>query len=143
MCLSATAGSSIPRPIEVDGKGCDSTAPLSPPARARPSRRFTGLREAGYYTNETIFTLTELPRRLAVIGAGPIGCELAQSFQRFGSAVTIAHRRQRRFCRAKIATRRRLSAQQIEKDGVTIITGAKIHSATSANGGEVLDVKRR
>ena len=43
-----------------------------------------GLKEAGYLTNESIFTLTELPRRLAVIGAGPIGCEMAQSFARFG-----------------------------------------------------------
>ena len=48
----------------------------------------SGLRDAGFYTNETIFTLTELPRRLAVIGAGPLGCELAQCFQRLGSAVT-------------------------------------------------------
>ncbi len=48
-----------------------------------------GLQEAGYLTNETIFTLTELPPRLAVIGAGPIGCELAQSFARFGSQVYL------------------------------------------------------
>jgi pyruvate/2-oxoglutarate dehydrogenase complex dihydrolipoamide dehydrogenase (E3) component len=48
-----------------------------------------GLAEAGYYTNETVFTLTELPRRIAVIGAGPIGCELAQSFARFGSEVYL------------------------------------------------------
>ncbi|HVR15160.1 MAG TPA: FAD-dependent oxidoreductase, partial [Candidatus Limnocylindrales bacterium] len=41
----------------------------------------SGLRDAGFYTNETIFTLTALPRRLAVIGAGPLGCELAQCFQ--------------------------------------------------------------
>jgi pyruvate/2-oxoglutarate dehydrogenase complex dihydrolipoamide dehydrogenase (E3) component len=48
-----------------------------------------GLKEAGYLTNENIFTLTELPRRMAVIGAGPIGCELAQSFARFGSQVFL------------------------------------------------------
>ena len=48
-----------------------------------------GLAEAGYLTNETVFSLTELPRRLAVIGAGPIGCELAQAFARFGSEVTL------------------------------------------------------
>ncbi|HYG61669.1 MAG TPA: mercuric reductase [Thermoanaerobaculia bacterium] len=47
-----------------------------------------GLAEAGYLTNETIFNLTELPRRLVVIGGGPIGCELAQAFARFGSRVT-------------------------------------------------------
>jgi len=49
----------------------------------------SGLREAGYLTNETVFTLTELPRRLGVIGAGPAGCELAQAFARFGSEVYL------------------------------------------------------
>jgi pyruvate/2-oxoglutarate dehydrogenase complex dihydrolipoamide dehydrogenase (E3) component len=48
-----------------------------------------GLADSGYLTNETVFTLTELPKRLAVIGAGPIGCELAQTFARFGSRVTL------------------------------------------------------
>jgi pyruvate/2-oxoglutarate dehydrogenase complex dihydrolipoamide dehydrogenase (E3) component len=48
-----------------------------------------GLQEAGYLTNETIFSLTELPLRLGVIGAGPFGCELAQSFARFGSQVYL------------------------------------------------------
>jgi pyruvate/2-oxoglutarate dehydrogenase complex dihydrolipoamide dehydrogenase (E3) component len=48
-----------------------------------------GMQEAGYLTNETIFSLTELPSHLLVIGSGPIGCELAQSFRRFGSRVTI------------------------------------------------------
>lgn len=48
-----------------------------------------GLEEAGYLTNETVFSLTELPQRLGVIGAGPIGCELAQSFARFGSQVYL------------------------------------------------------
>jgi len=48
-----------------------------------------GLAEAGFLTNETVFNLTELPRRLAVVGGGPIGCELAQAFARLGSRVTI------------------------------------------------------
>ncbi|MEA2558691.1 MAG: hypothetical protein QOH06_195 [Acidobacteriota bacterium] len=48
-----------------------------------------GLAEAGYLTNETIFNLTELPERLVIIGGGPIGCELAQTFARFGSQVTL------------------------------------------------------
>jgi pyruvate/2-oxoglutarate dehydrogenase complex dihydrolipoamide dehydrogenase (E3) component len=48
-----------------------------------------GLEEAGYLTNETAFSLQKLPSRLAIIGAGPIGCELAQAFARFGSQVTV------------------------------------------------------
>ena len=57
---------------------------------ARPARPDTpGLAEAGYLTNENVFNLTELPRRLAVLGAGPVGCELAQAFARFGSEVHL------------------------------------------------------
>jgi len=48
-----------------------------------------GIEEAGYLTNETVFSLTELPPRIAVIGAGPIGAELSQSFCRMGSHVTL------------------------------------------------------
>jgi pyruvate/2-oxoglutarate dehydrogenase complex dihydrolipoamide dehydrogenase (E3) component len=51
-----------------------------------------GLPEAGYLTNETVFNLTQRPPRLAVIGGGPIGCELAQAFQRLGSQVTLFHK---------------------------------------------------
>lgn len=51
-----------------------------------------GLPETGYLTNETVFSLTERPRRLAVIGGGPIGCELAQAFQRLGCQVVLLHK---------------------------------------------------
>ena len=75
--------------VEVDGKtlkfarACiaSGTRPLELPV--------PGLMEAGFLTNETVFSLTELPGRLGVIGAGPIGCELAQSFARFVSDVVL------------------------------------------------------
>jgi pyruvate/2-oxoglutarate dehydrogenase complex dihydrolipoamide dehydrogenase (E3) component len=51
-----------------------------------------GLAEAGFLTNETVFNLTDRPSRLAVIGGGPIGCELAQTFQRLGSEVVMFHK---------------------------------------------------
>ena len=60
-------------------------------ARAvRPS--IQGIKEAGFLTNETVFSLTQRPERLAVIGGGPIGCELAQAFHRLGSKVILFHR---------------------------------------------------
>jgi pyruvate/2-oxoglutarate dehydrogenase complex dihydrolipoamide dehydrogenase (E3) component/uncharacterized membrane protein YdjX (TVP38/TMEM64 family) len=75
--------------IEVDGKRLEfNRAVIAAGARAA-ELPVPGLAEAGYHTNETVFTLTKLPRRLLVIGAGPIGCELAQSFQRFGSQLTM------------------------------------------------------
>lgn len=48
-----------------------------------------GMEEVGYLTNETVFSLTELPPRLAVIGGGPIGCELAQAFHRLGDRKSV------------------------------------------------------
>ena len=51
-----------------------------------------GLEEAGFLTNETVFSLEKRPPRLAVIGGGPIGCELAQTFHRLGSEVYLFHR---------------------------------------------------
>lgn len=51
-----------------------------------------GLEETGYWTNKDVFTLEELPKSLIVVGGGPIGCEMAQSFARLGSEVRILQR---------------------------------------------------
>ena len=78
-----------PQTVEVDGKVLRfSKAVIATGARAL-ILPIKGLREAGCLTNETVFSLTQLPRRLGVIGAGPIGCELAQAFRRFGSEVIM------------------------------------------------------
>jgi pyruvate/2-oxoglutarate dehydrogenase complex dihydrolipoamide dehydrogenase (E3) component len=126
-----------PNEVEVDGRRLPfDRAVIAAGARASEPP-IAGLKEVGFYTNETIFTLTELPRRLAVIGAGPIGCELAQSFQRFGSAVTMLTDG------AEILPKEDRDAaaivrRQLEKDGVKIVTGAKIQRAASQNGSKSL-----
>jgi pyruvate/2-oxoglutarate dehydrogenase complex dihydrolipoamide dehydrogenase (E3) component len=57
---------------------------------ARPaSAPIPGLEDAGYLTYENVFDLTECPKRMLVIGGGPVGCELAQAFARLGSRVTL------------------------------------------------------
>lgn len=74
---------------EVDGKRLSfRRAVIATGARAS-SVPIPGLDQVDFLTNETIFSLTELPERLGVIGGGPIGCEMAQSFARFGSRVTL------------------------------------------------------
>jgi pyruvate/2-oxoglutarate dehydrogenase complex dihydrolipoamide dehydrogenase (E3) component len=84
-----------------------------------------GLDEVGYLTNETVFNLTERPERLAVIGAGPIGCELAQAFRRLGSEVVVIHADSHVLPRED-----RDAAAILEKrladEGVRIVNGAKI-----------------
>ncbi|MDP1569358.1 MAG: mercuric reductase [Vicinamibacterales bacterium] len=78
-----------PTTVEVDGRTLTfARACVATGARAS-APPIPGLDDAGYLTNETVFSLTALPRRLAVIGAGPIGCELAQAFARFGSEVSL------------------------------------------------------
>lgn len=54
-----------------------------------------GLKETGYVTNETVFTMDTFPKRLMVIGTGPIGCELGQSFRRLGAEVHLLNRSDR------------------------------------------------
>ena len=51
-----------------------------------------GLEETGYWTNKDIFCLQDLPSSLIVVGGGPIGCEMAQSFSRLGTDVRILQR---------------------------------------------------
>ena len=81
-----------PDTVEVDGKILRfKKAVIATGARASHPP-VEGLVEAGFLTNETVFSLTELPRRILVFGAGPIGCELAQAFRRCGSETTIVQR---------------------------------------------------
>lgn len=75
--------------IEVNGESLRfAKAVIATGARAA-APPIRGLNEVPYLTNESLFSLTELPRRLGVIGAGPIGCEMAQCFARLGSEVTL------------------------------------------------------
>lgn len=77
------------RTIDVDGaRLCFDKAMIATGARP-DTPTIPGLIESGYLTNENVFDLEEMPRRLLVIGGGPLGCELAQAFQRFGSQVII------------------------------------------------------
>ena len=97
-----------------------------------------GLADAGYLTNETVFSVTELPRRLGVIGAGPIGCELAQAFARFGSEVTLLEIAPHILPREDRDAAEILEAQ-LARDGVRFVGGAKIEGvedvpATAADG---------
>jgi pyruvate/2-oxoglutarate dehydrogenase complex dihydrolipoamide dehydrogenase (E3) component len=75
--------------IEVGGESLEfRRAVIATGARAA-APPIPGLEQIEYLTNESVFSLTKLPKRLAVIGAGPIGCEMAQAFARFGSKVFL------------------------------------------------------
>ena len=80
-----------------------------------------GLKEAEFLTSDTIWGLTELPKRLVVLGGGPIGCELAQSFACLGSAVTQVEMAPRLMLREDPEVSD-LVAASLRVDGVNVLT---------------------
>jgi len=86
-----------------------------------------GLAEAGFLTNESVFSLTELPGRLAVIGGGPIGCELSQAFARFGAQVTLLQRGPQLLPRDDPDGVRIIEAA-LRRDGVQILLNCRIRA---------------
>ena len=99
--------------------------PLVPP--------IPGLQEAGCYTSDTLWRLTELPRRLLVLGGGPVGCELAQSFARLGSEVTQIEMAPRVMGREDPEVSA-LVAQALQEDGVALLTGHRALRVEQAAG---------
>ena len=83
-----------------------------------------GLAEVGYLTSDTLWGLRELPARLVVLGGGPIGCELAQSFARLGSQVVQVEMAPRIMVRedAEVSA---LAQAALQADGVQVLTGHK------------------
>ncbi len=81
-----------------------------------------GLAKVGYLTSDTVWNLTELPKRLVVLGGGPIGCELAQSFARLGAQVTQVEMAPRVMVREDEEVSA-LVAESLRADGVTLLTG--------------------
>ncbi len=99
--------------------------PVAPP--------IDGLDRVPFHTNETIFDLTERPRRLLVIGAGPIGCELAQAFARLGSEVTVLDQAPHVLPRED-ADGAALVQQSLERDGVRLALGIDLQRANAEGG---------
>ena len=81
----------------------------------------SGLEDTGYLTSDTVWRLRELPKRLLVVGGGPIGCELAQAFTHLGSQVTQVDMAERIMPREDAEVSAAVTTQ-FEKDGITVLT---------------------
>jgi pyruvate/2-oxoglutarate dehydrogenase complex dihydrolipoamide dehydrogenase (E3) component/uncharacterized membrane protein YdjX (TVP38/TMEM64 family) len=99
-----------------------------------------GLKEAGFHTSDTVWGLTELPRRLVVLGGGPIGSELAQSFARLGSRVTQVEMAPRIMVREDPEVSE-LVAASLRSDGVNVLTGHQAVRVETLNGEKRLVAK--
>lgn len=100
-----------------------------------------GLAESGFLTNETVFSLTTLPERFVVIGAGAIGCELAQSFARFGSAVTVLDIASRVLPRED-PDAGAVVAEALVRDGVRLELGVHLTGVARVPGGQFVSYTR-
>ncbi len=101
--------------------------PVTPPIE--------GLKEAGYLTNEQVFSLQDHPASLAIIGAGPIGCELGQSFHRLGSEVKIISSRDR-ILPKEDPEAAKVVEEQLKSEGIKIVKNARVDRV------EVIDDKK-
>ena len=99
-----------------------------------------GLKEAGYLTSDTVWNLTELPKRLLVLGGGPVGCELSQSFARLGSQVTQVEMAARIMLREDPEVSE-LVAASLRADGVRLLTGYEALRVEVVNGEKRLIVQ--
>ncbi|HCI88554.1 MAG TPA: pyridine nucleotide-disulfide oxidoreductase [Gammaproteobacteria bacterium] len=132
-CVQGNAYIKSPFEVEVDGRTITTRSiivatgarPLVPP--------IPGLEDLGYLTSDSIWELRELPKRLLVVGGGPIGCELAQAFSNLGAKVT----------QVDMASRimpwedPEVSAavmQQFEKDGINVLTDHRLTRFLNSNG---------
>jgi pyruvate/2-oxoglutarate dehydrogenase complex dihydrolipoamide dehydrogenase (E3) component len=90
-----------------------------------------GLDEVDFLTSETLWSLTELPARIAVLGAGPIGCELAQAFARFGAQVVLVEREARILPRDDPEAAS-LIADALQRDGIEILLACALERVESS-----------
>lgn len=98
-----------------------------------------GLREAGFLTNATVFNLTELPKRLLVIGGGPVGCELAQAFRQLGSKVTIVQDKPL-FLEKEERDAAQILSDAFARDGIEVRLNTTATAVRIENGAKQVDL---
>lgn len=136
-CISGSATVKSPFTVEVDGRTL-TTRNIVVATGGRPAiPRIPGIDDVGYLTSDTLWGLRELPKRLLVLGGGPIGCELVQCFARFGSQVTVVEMLPRILAREDPEVSK-LVADTLEADGVKLLLGHKAKQFLVEDGEKVL-----
>lgn len=129
-----------PYTVEVNGKTL-TTRNIVIATGARPFvPPIKGIEQVDYLTSDNVWDLREQPKRLIVLGGGPIGCELTQAFSRLGSQVTQIEMNDRIMVREDkdVST---LVHERFEKEGVTVLTGHQAVEFIVENGEQVLICK--
>ena len=98
-----------------------------------------GITDVPYWTNETVFSQTELPGHLVILGGGPVGVEMAQAFRRLGSKVTVVEVSDQ-VLGPEDPDIALILRNRLEAEGVTVLTGTKAIKAAVVNGSVLLRV---
>ncbi len=123
-CYTSHAKIVSPWEIEIDGEVI-TTKNITIATGAKPFiPNIKGIREASIITSDTLWSLQELPNTLVVLGAGPIGIELAQAFSRLGSEVTIVEIAERILIKEDLEVSN-IIEQSLKKEGIKILTNHK------------------
>lgn len=128
-----------PGTVEINGKTLKFAKAVLATGGSAAIPPIEGLSEAPYLTNASIFNLTELPKRLGVVGAGPIGMELAQAFQRFGSEVTVFSR-QNGILPKEDPDAARIVEEAMRRDGVNFLLNSRYKKVIGTRVGEPISV---
>ncbi|HNA03180.1 MAG TPA: FAD-dependent oxidoreductase [Rhodocyclaceae bacterium] len=140
-CIEGTAKITSPWSVEIataQGTQTLSTRAIVIAAGARPFvPPIPGIEEVGYLTSDTVWNLRKLPRRLVVLGGGPIGCELTQAFARFGARVTQVEMAPRIMLREDPEVSD-LVAQRFRAEGIELLTGHRAKQFVIENGEKIL-----
>ncbi|MBT8130088.1 MAG: FAD-dependent oxidoreductase [Gammaproteobacteria bacterium] len=136
-CIHGAARITSPYTIEVNGETL-TTRNIIVATGGRPYvPEIEGIDTIDYHTSDTIWSIRELPKRLIVLGGGPIGCELAQVFARFGSQVTIVQRQPTLLKREDLEIAEMVE-QQFVKEGIDVRLSHTAESIKVRDGVQVL-----
>ncbi len=136
-CIHGEAKITTPYTVEVNGKTITTRSiivatgarPLVPP--------IPGLEKIIYLTSDTVWDLRSLPKRLLILGGGPIGCELTQCFGRLGSVITQVEMAPRILAREDPEVSALIS-DQFKKEGITVLVGHKAKAIESSGDKKIL-----
>ncbi len=114
-----------PWAVEIGGETLTARAIVIATGASPTIPAIPGLAESAFLTSETLWRLERAPERLAILGGGPIGCELAQAFARLGSAVTLIEQGPQLLGREDAVVGDLVRAA-FERDGVRVLTGQAV-----------------
>ncbi len=130
-----------PNKVQVEGQTLEFSKAMIATGSHPAHIPIPGLAETGYLNNESVFNLTEQPKTLAVIGAGPIGSELSQAFQRLGTQVILIDMADHILPRED-ADAAEIIQEQLIKEGIQLVLGARTQNVSAKNGRKLIEYEQ-